>query len=188
MTGNRVVTFQSINLGLANLLNQARPVGHQIPAQVVVTGTAGLIHIPKVEAELRCCPNTTEMRAMPLAAPRGGLVATNATEMIITEPDVAIDYRLSLAQVLRPALQLLLPRLDLPAVAVGDGLPRRLGVPVLGGQGAGWGAHALPQALRDELGAALGVLADLGLELSGGEAHTNSQISAAEANQRADAI
>lgn len=138
MTGNRVVTFQSINLGLANLLNQARPVSHQIPAQVVVTGTAGLIHIPKVEAELRCCPNTTEMRAMPLAAPRGGLVATNATEMIITEPDVAIDYRLSLAQVIRPALQPLLPNLDLPPLAVSDGLPRRLGVLVLDGQGAGW--------------------------------------------------
>lgn len=171
MTGNRVVTFQSINLGLANLLNQARPVGHQIPAQVVVTGTAGLIHIPKVEAELRCCPNTTEMRAMPLAAPRGGLVATNATEMIITEPDVAIDYRLSLAQVIRPALQPLLPNLDLPPLAVSDGPPRRRGVLVLDGQGAGWGADFLPKAHRHELGAALCVLALPGLGLAGVERH-----------------
>lgn len=99
---------------------------------------------------------------MPLAAPRGGLVATDATEMIITEPDVAIDYRLSLAQVIRPALQPLLPNPDLPPLAVCDGLPCRLGVLVLDGQGAGRRAHALAKALRDELGAALGVLALLG--------------------------
>lgn len=178
--------FQPLDLLGADLAHQVDSVIHNVAGLVVVAWGTLFVDVQRLEAQLRTCRDSAVVPGVIL--PIVMATATDARLIRVAQANELVERLLSLAQVIRPTLQLLLPRLDLPAVAVGDGLPGRSLVLVLGGQGAGWGAHALPQALRDELGAALGVLADLGLELAGGEAHTNSQISAAEANQRADAI
>lgn len=149
--------------------HQLGPIAHDVAAQVGVADGTSAVHVERVEAQGRRGTDAAIVRRVPLAIPGGGTTAAHTGLVRVPEPDVLVEDGLAFLQVLRPALQLLLPRLDLPAVAVGYGLPRRLGVLVLDGQGAGRRADLLRAAeARGELLAACRVLAFLRFGLAGG--------------------
>ncbi|MNF98925.1 hypothetical protein D3C84_818040 [compost metagenome] len=70
--------------------------------------------------------------------------------MRITQAHILIHCGLGFAQMIRPALQLLLAHLDIAALALVDGLLRLLLIPGCVLERAGWAANCLTQALRDE--------------------------------------
>lgn len=79
MASHAVAALQPIYLFLADLLDKCGSVGTDVSAQKVVTGAAGFVHVPEVEAQMRGRPYASEVRAMPLPLPRRWLVAANAS-------------------------------------------------------------------------------------------------------------
>ncbi len=161
--------FQPLDLLGADLAHKVDSVIHDVAGFVVVARGALLVDVQRLEAQLGAGRNRAVVPSVVL--PIVVAATTDARLIRVTQADELVERLLSLAQVIRPTLQLLLPNPDLPPLAVCDGLPCRLGVLVLDGQGAGRRAHTLAQALRDEIGAAFGVLALLGLGLAIGERH-----------------
>lgn len=158
--------FQPLDLLGADLAHQVDSVIHNVAGLVVVAWGTLFVDVLRLEAQLGAGSNRAVVPSVVLTI----VVASTADARLIrvAQANELVERLLSLAQVISPALQLLLPNPDLPPLAVGDGLPCGLGVLVLDGQGAGRRADALPEALRDERGAALRVLAFLRLGLAGG--------------------
>ncbi len=161
--------FQPLDLLGADLAHQVDSIIHDVAGFVVVAWGALFVDVQRLEAQLGAGCNRPVVPGVILTIVMA--TATDARLIRVTQADELVEGLLSLAQVIRLALQPLLPYLDLPPLAVSDGLPRRLGVLVLDGQGACRRADALPEALRDERGAALRVLALAGLGLAGGKRH-----------------
>ena len=124
MANQILIALQPCHLFSADLLNQARPVNHDVSAQMGIALRAGLVHVPEVEAQMCGGANAAEVRAMPLASPGRRLVATDAAQVCVTQPDVSVYDRLGLFGMICPALQLLLADLDLAALNLGQRLAR----------------------------------------------------------------
>lgn len=159
--------FQPLNFLGADLAHQVDPVVHDVAGLVVVAWGALLVDVERLEAQFGAGGNRPVMPSVVL--PIVVAATTDARLVGVTQANELVERLLSLAQVIRPALQPLLPHLDLSPLSVSDGLPRRLGVLFLDGQGAGRRADLLRAAeARGELLAACRVLAFLRFELAGG--------------------
>ncbi len=150
MPRQAVVALQPIDLALPDLLDERRPVRANIPAQEVVTGATGFVHVPEVESQVRSGPDASEVRAVPLPLPLGRLIATDASQMGVTQAYITVYRCLGLLGVFRATFQGLFPDLDLFAFNLVQRLAR-LGLILLrNGQAAGRTAYRLPHPNRYE--------------------------------------
>ena len=104
--------------------------------------------IQRLEAQCRVATDGAVMASVILALVVPA--AADAWKLGVTFTHPGVEGLLRVLQVIRPALQLLLADLDLPALNLVQRLACLLLVHVLDGKAAGVVAHRLPEALRDE--------------------------------------
>lgn len=118
--------FQPLNCLQSDFLDQPWSIAQQVPGLAHVAIPVALeMHIQRLKAELWRCRGRPVMPCAVLDISRCSATDTGMPRIALAYPGV--ESGLSVLEVIRPALQLLLSNLDLPALALGQ----RLALPLL---------------------------------------------------------